>query len=178
MKAICLRHYFPCLYFLAALLTASAYSQNFIEKPVPALTETEGVQVSNQKSPEDASGNIYAGFVRYYKKSGNSFDKSRPGKTEADISPLRTFSLSASANDSSGGKIRPGRIAMFVAIGSISGFFFGAATGKAGGFNIIVFHLKPALIGAGIGAVLSFLVPDNNRKKKKASDTAISSINQ
>lgn len=178
MKAICLRHYFPCLYFLAALLTPSVYGQTVVERLGPPLTGIKSVQVSNQKSPEDALRYIYAGFVRYYKKSGNSFDKSRPERTEADISPLRTFSLSASANDSSGGKIRPGRIAMFVAIGSISGFFFGVATGKAGGFNIIVFHLKPALIGAGIGAVLSFLVPDNNRKKKKASDTAISSISQ
>ena len=66
-------------------------------------------------------------------------------------------------------KLKVGRIIGFATIGFLSGLFLGASTDQAGFFQGPVFHLEPALIGAGIGIIASFILPD---KKKKPSTSS------
>jgi predicted lipid-binding transport protein (Tim44 family) len=99
-----------------------------------------------------------------------SFDKNYliSSRTTPDWSNVKSQLKADSTNNKR--KIKIGKIVGFATMGFLSGLFFGASTDQAGFFQgMPVFHLKPALIGAAIGVIASFVLPD----KKKRPSTSI-----
>lgn len=97
-----------------------------------------------------------------------AFDKDYLIDSRTNPDSLKTQSKSNADSLKKGPHIKVGKIIGLATIGFLSGLFFGASTEEVGFFQgVPVFHLKPALIGAGIGVVASFLLPDKPKKPKK-----------
>lgn len=95
------------------------------------------------------------------------FDKKHLINDEINPDSLNIKSLSKADSTTIRENINVGRIIGFATIGFLSGSFFGASTDEVGFFQgVPVFHLRPALIGAGIGIVASFIIPDKPKKKR------------
>lgn len=84
--------------------------------------------------------------------------------TKTTITPIQTEPDSLNSKRS----IKPGYVIGFAAIGFLAGLFFGAET-VHGEISGAAFHIKPAIIGAAIGAGLgvavSLLEPEKVKKK-------------
>lgn len=86
--------------------------------------------------------------------------------TKTIIIPIQTEPDSLSSKRA----IKPGYVIGFAAIGFLSGLFFGAETAH-GEISGAAFHIKPAVIGAtigaGLGVAVSLLEPKKVRRKRE-----------
>ena len=137
------QNYFIGLFILGFLITHSVCGQNYYEKP----------QIT---------------FIKNYFSHPMSLSKDKIGKSLDNIDSLKSFSISKPDSNSSKGKVKVEKIVALATIGFFSGLFMGATTEQFGYFQGPVFRLKPALIGAGIGVVISFIVPGKSKSKGKS----------
>lgn len=117
---------------------------------------------------------VFLIFIGYAQQPSNkrdsSFNKHCIGKiipdTKTTTIPIQIEPDSLSSKRS----IKPGYVIGFAAIGFLAGLFFGAETVQ-GEISGAAFHIKPAIIGAAIGAGLgvavSLLEPEKGKKKRK-----------
>ena len=139
---IIFKKYIIALFIPLILIADSIYSQNFKDEQPITFNK-------NSFNHPDSPKKI---------KIGNSL---------ANLDSINSPSSLKPGTNPSEKKVKIGKIVAFATIGFFSGLFIGATTEQFGYFQGPVFRLQPALIGAGIGIAISFIVPDNKENKQK-----------